>query len=304
MDQTLQHASPRATAGTTLVEPKPRRDLNTHRANTHSQFGEDGLIEHALGVLRDAGADLTGWCVEFGAWDAVQFSNTRRLIDQQGYTGVFIEADARRHRELLERSAGIERIIPIHAMVGFTPSDSLDTILDRTDCPERFDVLSIDIDGNDYHAWAAVERYRPRLVVIEFNPTIPNSIEFVQAADPRVMHGASLAALTGLARQRGYELIATTSINALYVERESYPQFGLIDNSLDALHTDTSMLTYLFHGYDGTVFVGGHARLIWHKLPIAASRCQQLPGMLRAFPRRYGPLRRALWNTLKKTRNR
>lgn len=296
MTQALHHPPPTAA-------PAPRHaNLNHHRGNVHSQFGEDGLIGFALDTLGEAGVGLAGWCVEFGAWDAVRFSNTRSLIDSRGYTGVYIEADADRHRQLLERNSKNDRIIPIRAMVGFTPEDSLDTILTKTACPERFDVLSIDIDGNDYHAWAAVTRCRPRLVVIEFNPTIPNSIEFVQAAAPGVMHGSSLAAITRLAGEKGYELIATTSINALYVDRESFPIFGLASNSLAALHADTSMLTYLYHGYDGTVFIGGHAQLIWHKLPITASRCQQLPMTLRSFPRRYGPIRKAIWNILKKTR--
>jgi len=281
---------------------RPVRDLNGHRTDVFSQFGEDGLIGHALRTIGDAGAALTSWSVEFGAWDAVQFSNTRNLIDNHGFTGVFIEADAERYRQLIEGNRGNDRILPVHAMVGFTSDDSLDTILAKTDCPERFDVLSIDIDGNDYHAWAAVERYRPRLVVIEFNPTIPDSIEFVQQADPRVMQGASLAAINALAKRKGYELIATTSINALFVERELFSAFNIADNSLAALHRDTSMLTYLFHGYDGTVFVGGHQQMIWHKLPITARHCQQLPRALRSFPRRYGPLRRACWRLLKATR--
>lgn len=278
------------------------RDLNKHRLDTFSQFGEDGIIEHALRTFDRAGIERTSWSVEFGAWDAVKFSNTRNLIDNHAYTGVFIEADAERHRQLIEGNAGNDRIIPIRAMVGFTPSDSLDTILEQTGCPERFDVLSIDIDGNDYHCWAAVERYRPRLVVIEFNPTIPDSIEFVQEANPAVMQGASLAALNSLANAKGYELIATTSINAIFVERELLPLFNIRDNSLAELHRDTSMLTYLFHGYDGTVFVGGHKQMIWHKVPITARHCQQLPKALRAFPRRYGPVRKAFWNLLKSTR--
>ena len=291
-----------STPPTSPASSRRRLNLNPHRKNVFSQFGEDGLIAFALETLREAGVALTDWSVEFGAWDAVRFSNTRNLIDNAGFTGVFIEADARRHRELIERNSGNNRIIPICATVGFTERDSLDAILAATDCPNHFDVLSIDIDGNDYHAWSAVRQYRPRLVIIEFNPTIPNSIEFVQKADPRVMQGASLAALTNLASEKGYELIATTSINALYVEREHLEHFNLHDNSLDALHTDTSMLTYLFHGYDGAVFVGGHAQLIWHKLPITADRCQQLPAPLRSFPRQYGPLRRALWNTIRKLR--
>jgi hypothetical protein len=36
-----------------------------------------------------------------------------------------------------------------------------------------FDFLSIDIDGNDYHAWHAIKNYQPKILMIEFNPTIP-----------------------------------------------------------------------------------------------------------------------------------
>ncbi len=61
--------------------------LLNHRSNVHSQAGEDGIIEKILELLpvRDH------WCVEFGAWDGVFLSNTRRLIEHAGYSAVLIE---------------------------------------------------------------------------------------------------------------------------------------------------------------------------------------------------------------------
>ena len=73
-----------------------------------------------------------------------------------------------------------EKNIMINAAVGFDKSNSLDVLLSGRQVPADVDVLSIDIDGNDYHAWAAINSLRPKLVVIEFNPTIANAVRFIQ----------------------------------------------------------------------------------------------------------------------------
>src|SRR5579872_1690072 len=96
-----------------------------------------------------------------------------------------------------------------------------------TPIPRDFDLLSIDIDGNDYHAWAAVKTYRPKAVVIEFNPTIPNEVDFVQEPVTHLNHGASLAALVRLAREKGYELVSTTLNNAFFVEQKYFSRFNI-----------------------------------------------------------------------------
>ena len=90
----------------------------------------------------------------------------------------------------------------LNAFVGFTAADGLDAILARTPIPADFDVLSIDIDGNDYHVWNAVARYKPRVVVIEYNPTIPAAVDFVQPADMSINQGASITAQARLGKQK------------------------------------------------------------------------------------------------------
>lgn len=261
------------------------------RWNVHSQTGEDGVIERILQTL----LDRNGWCVEFGAWDGRHLSNVRNLIDSRGYRAVLIEADRSRYADLCREHAGNPHVTTVPAAVGWGPDDGLDTLLRRLPVPADFDLLSIDIDGNDYHVWEAVTVYRPKLVCVEFNPTIPNEVRFVQPRDPTVKQGASLPALVELGRRKGYELVSVLEFNAFFVRAEDYPLFGLEDNRPEVLRTDLSRVTYLFFGYDGSVHLAGRRELGWHRLEVRASRLQRLPRLLRRYPDDYGAARRILF---------
>jgi hypothetical protein len=177
--------------------------------------------------------------------------------------------------------------------VGFSKADSLDTLLSRCEIPKNFDLLSIDIDGNDYYAWEAVDAYRPKLVVIEFNPTIANATLFVQEKKGGRRQGASPASLVELGRRKGYELIATTYLNLLFVASEHYAAFGIADNSL-ALMRDDSGVPRIFVGYDGHVFLShgersGFISLPWHGLRLKEPDAQVLPERLQKYPDEYTP---------------
>ena len=126
-----------------------------------------------------------GWCVEFGAWDGRHASNTYALISDAGYSAVLIESDPARFAALQRTHAGRSGVIALRRVVGFEGPDRLDRILAETPVPRDFDLLSIDIDGNDFHVWDAVEDYRPKLVVIEFNPTVPNEVDFASSLATR-----------------------------------------------------------------------------------------------------------------------
>jgi hypothetical protein len=262
------------------------RWLLAHASNVTSQNGEDGIISKILEVI----GEPRGWCVEFGAWDGRHLSNTYSLIHNRGFSAVMIEGSALRFRDLQAAFASNPRVVTVNAFVGFTAEDGLDAILARTPIPEDFDVLSVDIDGNDYHVWKAVNRYRPRVVVIEYNPTIPTPVDFVQPADLSVNQGASITALVRLASEKGYELVATTTHNCLFVRREYFPAFGIADNSVAKLRVDESMVTWIFNGFDGTVFIRGAGKLGWHGVPYRESKMQLLPKIFRVFPDNFGPV--------------
>jgi hypothetical protein len=254
--------------------------LRDFAANVTSQSGEDGMIAKIFDTI---GA-VNRWCVEFGAWDGKYLSNTWDLRHNKGWRSVLIEGDPVRAAALAaENQEQNSAATVVQAHVGWAGENALDTILAGSELPANFDLLSIDIDGNDWHVWRALTHYRPRLVVVEFNPSASNDFYFVQDADPAINQGASLLAFCGLAREKGYELAATTAANAFFVLTEEFPKLGIADNSPDAIHAPQST-TELCQGFDGTIFAAGHMMLTWHGIQLDQEDFQVLPRHLRKYP--------------------
>jgi hypothetical protein len=251
--------------------------LLDYKKDVHSQTGEDGIIEKILELI----PDKDHWCVEFGAWDGLHLCNTRNLLEHKGYKSVLIEGNKARFKDLIRNFGTNKNVIPIESFVGFEPENNLDHLLEKTGIPIDFDFLSIDIDGNDYHVWKASTRYRPKVVIIEFNGTIPTHIDFIQPKDPSVKQGSGVKAMIELGKEKGYELVSILRWNAFFVRKEYFPLFEITDNSAETLRKDLQGITHMFVGYDGTVFFEGAKRLPWHGIPMDTSRMQPLPRILR-----------------------
>lgn len=264
--------------------------LLSHARNVYSQTGEDGILAKISEVLGLA----AGWCVEFGAGDGKRLSNTHSLITEHGWSGVLIEADKDKSRALTDTYATTPRVVTLRRFVTFAGENSLDAILTGTPIPLDFDLLSIDIDGNDYHIWDSLQVYRPKVVCIEHNPTIPNTVEFVQPRDMAVYQGSSALALNKLAKAKGYELVAQTLLNSIFVQEAYYASFGIQDNSLDRLWPKENKFTQLSVLYDGTLVLHGPAQLPWHNALIRQDRLQVLPPYLRFLTYTRGPLHRVV----------
>lgn len=278
----------------------PEPPLRRYEANVTSQCGEDGVIAHALEVI----GNRDRWCCEFGAWDGRHASNTWALREQQGYRAVLVEGDAERFAELQQVCGGRDGVTAVHAMVGFAGPSRLDALLAATPIPHDFDLLSIDVDGTDYHVWEALREYRPKLVVVEYNPTIPNEVEFVQARDASVAQGASLAALARLAALKGYRLIHATVVNGIFVDEQYFFRFGIADPAPAALRADVSQVSWLFQTYDGRLHVAGYPRARWHGVPLDSRRLQVVPRLFRGFPADYARWRSALYRLWRLARRR
>lgn len=255
--------------------------LMDYSKNVTSQHGEDGIIEKILEIIGEADK----WCVEFGSWDGMFCSNTYRLIKDKGYSAILIEGSAKRFKVLLENFKSNDNVNCLNRFVGFEKKNSLDTIFAETNIPKNFDLLSIDIDGNDYHVWDAMNQYQPKVVVIEFNPTISKTVEFIQPKDMSISQGSSCLSLTKLAKDKGYELVCCTTGNAIYVDRKYFPKFGIENNDVETMIKDESLITHMFCGYDGTVFLRGYGRSPWQQIPFKEKNVQFLPKWAR---RRFG----------------
>ena len=277
------------------IEFRPKSRLNPESAyllrsirNVTSQDGEDGIIEKIFTIVPPANRV----CMEIGAFDGKLLSNTWNLIVNHGWSGVMIEGRNLLFQQLRARfnAANAEaegrvadKVKLVHAYAAFEGARSLDAILAEAGAPKDIDFISIDIDSNDWHLWASLEVYKPRVVLIEFNATIPNDVYFVQERDASVTHGCSLLALIELGKRKGYELIAATTANAFFARADLYPAFGIADNDIDAMYFNPHLQTRLFQGYDGELILAGYQRLHWPGLPMTAEDVQVLPKALRQY---------------------
>lgn len=222
--------------------------LNSAR-DVQSQCGEDGIIEKIFDII----GERSKWCVEFGAWDGIKFSNTCYLVRVKGWTCVQIEGNKTKFAELEANFSSYPGSIRLNEVIGYTPgTDTIDDVLQKTNIPVDFDLISIDIDGNDWHIWKSITRYRPRIVVIEFNPTVPNDVIFIQDRDMYINEGCSLAALIELGREKGYELVCATTLNGIFVVKEEFDKFEIRDNSIDAMNRNSR--GRIFCTYSGKIY--------------------------------------------------
>ncbi len=256
------------------------QNLISSNKNVTSEHGEDGVIEQIFKIIGEG----SKWCVDLGALNGTHGSNVWTLIKKRGWKGVLIEADQTYFEKLQKEYAQDKDIHCIQAFVSFEGENSLDKIFARTPLPKIFDLFSLDIDGNEYHLWDSMMEYKPRLMVVEFNPTIPNEVHFIQPRDMKVFQGTSLKAFIELAKRKGYELVTTNEVNAFFVLKELFPKFGIADNSIDALHPHHQYETKLFQLYDGTLCLSGYKKLMWHNIPISEKKIQVLPRRKRYYP--------------------
>jgi hypothetical protein len=232
--------------------------LLQHVRNVTSQFGEDGILAHIINTIQPA----SRYCVEFGAWDGIRYSNCHNLLVTNGWRGLMIEAQPDKFSQLVSNLSRYQNIVLANRFVDFEGPNSLDSILKEENAPQSFGLLSIDIDGNDYYVWESLKDYTPEIVVIEFNPTVPNDVVFVQDKSFDANQGCSLLALVLLGKQKGYELAVATKINAVFVRADKYPLLGINNNFIANLYAPMQD-GRIFHGYDGTIHVVGFNKLLW-----------------------------------------
>ena len=193
-------------------------NLNNYRNNVFSQNGEDGILEELLKRLRIS--NKNSWCVEFGAWDGKYLSNTYNLV-RNGWHGIYIEGDTNKFKDLLITKKEHKNIIAINKFVSKNQNsdDSLDKILQKTNIPINFEILSIDIDSYDLEVWDSIICYRPKIVIIEINSSYPPGIIKWHSEKNSNVNGNSFSATLAVGKEKGYEFIFHSG-NMIFVREE------------------------------------------------------------------------------------
>lgn len=251
-----------------------------YRRNVHSQYGEDGIIEWLLGKL----SLRVGFFVEFGAWDGLYLCNCRRL-HEIGWAGCFIEGDDARFGDLVREYGASDRTTLIRAFVNATGERRLDALLEKEGITD-LDLLSIDIDSDDLAIWRSVQNYRPTVVIIEYNPTIPFDTRYENPPGRNV--GNAALSIMEHADVVGYDLVAGTHTNLVFVRSDVRPSSVPIV-SLQAIKDHDGGAFRYFFGYDGTLVRESGNRVRETELfQVPWSRAfatQPVPRVLRRFDR-------------------
>lgn len=186
------------------------KELHRQQVQHYSQNGEDGVIERLLELV----GVTNRFYVEFGVGSGTE-CNTR-LLRERGWSGLMMDCAYE------NPSIGLYR--------EFITAENINDLLAKYDVPESFDVLSIDIDGNDHWVWKAMSaRFRARVVVIEYNCAVPAEISVTMPYDPafrwtgQANTGQSLLALKKLAMQQDYALVFAHPPNAFLVMNSLLP---------------------------------------------------------------------------------
>jgi len=190
-----------------------------------SQFGDDGIIQY---LIRRIPIESKMF-IEFGVEDYTE-SNTRLLLMANGWKGLVIDGSDDYVRFI--RNDEVYWQHDITAISRFVTSENINDTFSEQGFEGEIGVLSIDIDGNDYHVWQAIRVVTSVVVIVEYNSvfgakhaiTIPYDPGFsrLRAHYSSVYWGASLKALCLLGEKKGYAFVGSNSAgnNAYFIRRD------------------------------------------------------------------------------------
>jgi hypothetical protein len=228
LDRRLARLEQQTRAMQRLLLYQQYRDAGLHppgfdpgAVSLYSQHGEDAFLLRLFAAL---GAPRKTF-LEIGIQDGLE-CNSANLALNFGWSGVMLEGDPAFAAAAQEHYRAHPNVSVRQA---FVTKENVRELLGEAKVDPQADLFSLDIDGNDYWIWEALEDFRPRVVVVEYNDffgerpiTIPYRPEFRhRAKTPRYYCGASLTAYARLAQRRGYALVGGESCNAFFVRKEA-----------------------------------------------------------------------------------
>lgn len=197
-----------------------------------SQFDEDGIIQFLISHLEIENETF----IEFGV-EHYEESNTRFLLINDNWQGMVMDG-SKENIAYIENDR-VSRRFDLQARCVFVTKDNINDIIRSSGFDEDLGLLSVDIDGNDYWVWEAINSVHPRIVVAEYNSvfgldpvSVPYRPDFdrTKAHYSNLYYGCSLSALAHLARNKGYLLVGSNlrGNNAFFIRKDIAGSFSEI----------------------------------------------------------------------------
>jgi hypothetical protein len=189
----------------------------------YSQNDEDGIIEEIFNRIGLTNKKF----VEFGIQNGLE-CNSHFLL-HKGWSGLWIEGSKKYVDEARGHFSTVVENGRLAILNAFITAANINQLIGETgNITGEIDLLSIDIDGNDYWVWEAINCIKPRVVVIEYNAKFPPGHEWIMRYDEDHVwngddeQGASLKSLELLGERLGFQLVGTNynGVNAFFVKKE------------------------------------------------------------------------------------
>ena len=185
-----------------------------HEFKCFSQWGEDGIIQWLINNI----AISRKIFIEFGTQNYTE-SNTRFLLMHDNWAGLVIDGDESNINYI--RNDEIYWRYNLKAVQCFITAENINTVFKENGIVGEIGILSVDIDGNDYWVWKAIEVVAPDIVICEYNHRFGTDKAITIPYDPMftrdkghyscIYYGASIRALSLLGESKGYSLVAGNS---------------------------------------------------------------------------------------------
>lgn len=214
-------------------------DFNDTGYRVFSQYEEDGKLLYILSLIGMKNKTF----VEIGSDDGIN-SNCANLALNFGYFGLFLDGNPRsikRGQRFYGKYPHPWMYAPTFTCAKVT-AENINDLVKAADLEGDIDVLSIDIDGNDYWVWNALEQVSPNIVIIEThvefgmrNIVVPYDPNYVFPGKHPVYHGASPIAMVNLAHKKGYRLVGANDLGFNFI----FVKNGLADAELPAVSVES-----------------------------------------------------------------
>ena len=234
-----------------------KSDIKKAEFKVFSQWGDDGIIDFLIKYLDIDSKKF----IEFGVENYTE-CNTRFLLMNENWSGLIFDG-SKEYMESVKRE-NISWKYDLTAVNAFITSDNINQLIRDNGFAGEIGLLHIDIDGNDYWVWKAINVINPVIVIVEYNSvfgyenpwTVPYDENFIRGKKhySNLYYGTSLLSICDLALNLGYNFIGCNSNgnNAYFIRKDKIKDLqiqsaksGYVYSKFSESRDESGNLTYL-----------------------------------------------------------
>ena len=206
-------------------------DLAEVEFQVFSQWGDDGIIQYLTHALNIPNKTF----IEFGVEDYIE-SNTRFLLINNNWKGYVLDG-SEENIAFIKDDKDVSWAYELKAACAFINQENINQLITSSGFEKEVGLLSIDIDGNDYWVWKAINCIEPVIVIVEYNSLFGKNTQWTVPYDPGFIRkekhpsglyfGASLGAFVELGKEKGYNFVGCNSKgnNAYFIRKDKAGEF-------------------------------------------------------------------------------